>query len=147
MLAGWRVNCLDWPWMGVRADAAVVVVEWLPIDCMLAQGCCCCCCCCFCCCLPRTRGNLSWGVADITEAGMGGIVAGWVGCFASRDASIRFFSQSGLGVLPVPLALLLLAVEVTCEPSIDRFTATLRSPSSTGLFWPELMLTLRAPPL
>ena len=41
-----------------------------------------------------TTRSLSWGVAEITEAGIGGIEAGVVGRLANNDASIWFFSQS-----------------------------------------------------
>ena len=41
-----------------------------------------------------TRGNLSWGVAEITLAGIGGMVVGVDGGFASSEANIRFFSHS-----------------------------------------------------
>ena len=39
-------------------------------------------------------GNLSWGVADITEVGMGGIGVVLDGCLASSEANILFFSHS-----------------------------------------------------
>lgn len=38
--------------------------------------------------------KLTWGVAEIIEAGTGGIVAGVDGRCANKEANIRFFSQS-----------------------------------------------------
>lgn len=82
------------------------------------------------------------GVADITDAGS--FVGTFVvcgGCFANKDASILFFSHS----LLVALFEELVPEEDTwCEPSTGRFTATFRSPSSPGLFWPTWVALPRA---
>lgn len=78
-------------------------------------------------------GSLSWGVADITDAGMGGIVVGVDGCFANSEASILFFSHS----LLLPVAVELTGGKVSNADSGPRFAGwtdatLLSSPSSLG---------------
>ena len=47
----------------------------------------------------RDRCVITCGVADITDAGIGGIVVGWGGCLANNEANILFLSQSLLVAL------------------------------------------------
>lgn len=84
------------------------------------------------------------GVADITDAGS--FVGTFVVCggfFANKDASILFFSQRRL-LLVALLEELVPEEDTWCEPSTGRFTATFKSPSSPGLFWPTWVALLRA---
>lgn len=88
-------------------------------------------------CLLISLGSLSWGVADITEAGIGGIVVGVDGCFAKSEANILFFSQS----LLLPVAVELTGGSVSKAESGPRFAGSDELPSS-----PSSLGRLRALP-
>lgn len=74
-----------------------------------------------------TRGNFSCGVADITDAGMGGMGWVWDGCFANNEANILFRWHSSLLPIDGP-------DDETCtDESFGRF-ANRSSRSSLGRF-------------